>query len=223
MYSEFNADNSERELGADVSALGASAIPYAAFLRGINVGGHKPIKMESLRVAFEAMGFQKVSTVLVSGNVMFESRSGKPEAIARQLEEGLNCAFGHEIGVLVRPVAELRKLAATNPFKDVKLTPETRLYVTFLSEKPTPGQKAKLEAAGKDIKFRRVSDREICSGIEISPQRNTTDLMGQLEKELGRKVTTRNWNTVARVLDATESESTNSQQGGKTKRSRTAK
>src|SRR5437899_4674629 len=98
-----------------------------------------------------------------------------------------------------------------NPFKDVKLTPETRLYVTFLSEKPTPGQKAKLRAAGKDFKLLRVSDREVCSGITISPQRHTTDLMAQLEKELGRKVTTRNWNTIVRVLDAVASSSAISQ------------
>ena len=30
---------------------------YVAFLRGINVGGHKPLKMVDLRTAFERMGF----------------------------------------------------------------------------------------------------------------------------------------------------------------------
>jgi len=206
-----------------MSASGASVVPYAAFLRGINVGGHKPIKMDVLRAAFVGMGFQKVNTVLVSGNVLFESRAEKAEAIAAKLGEGLKKVFGHEIGVMVRPVAELRKLAARNPFKDVKLTPQTRLYVTFLSEKPTPGQKASLQAAGKELKFLRVTDGEVCSGIEISPQRHTTDLMDQLEKELSRKVTTRNWNTVVRVLDAEASGAAISQRGNKSERRKMAK
>ena len=213
MYPELNANQPQRELGADVSSRGLSAFPYAAFLRGINVGGRKPIKMDAWREAFEAMGFQKVKTLLASGNVLFDSNATKAEPTAEKIEERLRNTFGHEIGVLVRPVAELQKLVAMNPFKKVKLTPETRLYVTFLSEKPTPGQEAKLKTAGKDFKFLRVSDREVCSGITISPQRHTTDLMAQLEKELGRKVTTRNWNTVVRVLDAVASGSAISQRG----------
>src|ERR1051326_2150867 len=160
-----------------MSGAGASVAPHAAFLRGINVGGHKPIRMDALRAAFEAMGFRKGNAVLVSGNVLFEARTEKAEVIAAKLEGRLKNVFGYAIGVMVRPVAELRKLAALNPFKDVKLTPQTRLYVTFLSEKPTPGQKARLQAAGKELKFLRVTDGEVCSGIEISPQRHTTDLM----------------------------------------------
>jgi len=46
---------------------------YVAFLRGINVGGHRRIKMAELRQAFESSGFQKVKTLLATGNVVFES------------------------------------------------------------------------------------------------------------------------------------------------------
>ncbi|MDB6111331.1 MAG: hypothetical protein JWR69_3081, partial [Pedosphaera sp.] len=35
---------------------------YIAMLRGINVSGHKLIKMEQLRTAFEALGFRDVTT-----------------------------------------------------------------------------------------------------------------------------------------------------------------
>ena len=187
-------------------ATGAMRNPgYVAFLRGINVGGRKPVKMEDLREAFEAMGFQKVKTLLASGNVLFDSSATKAEPTAEKIEERLRKTFGHEIGVLVRPLAELQKLAAVNPFKEVKMTPQTRLYVTFLSEKPKPGRTARSESTAKDFKMLRVSDREVCSAITISPQYHTTELMSQLEKEFGRKVTTRNWNTVLRILDAAAS------------------
>ena len=45
-------------------------ITYVAFLLGINVGGHRKIKMSDLRTLFEKMGFSNVKTVLASGNVI---------------------------------------------------------------------------------------------------------------------------------------------------------
>ena len=42
---------------------------YIAMLRGINVGGHKRIKMEQLRASFEKLGFEQVKTYIQSGNV----------------------------------------------------------------------------------------------------------------------------------------------------------
>ncbi len=179
---------------------------FVAFLRGINVGGRKPIKMEDLRAAFKDMGFQKVRTLLASGNVLFESGADKAEPAAERIEDNLRKAFGHEIGVLVRSISELQKLAAVDPFKAVKIAPQTQLYVTFLSQKSKPGQNARFEAIAKDFKTPRISDREVCSVIKVSPQFHTTDLMIVLEKEFGRKVTTRNWNTILRILNAAAAE-----------------
>lgn len=47
---------------------------YVAFLRGINVGGNNKIGMDELRQAFMSWGFAGVKTVLVSGNVIFETK-----------------------------------------------------------------------------------------------------------------------------------------------------
>ena len=46
---------------------------YVAFLRGINVGGHKSIKMLDLKSAFQTYGFKQVETILTTGNVVFET------------------------------------------------------------------------------------------------------------------------------------------------------
>jgi uncharacterized protein (DUF1697 family) len=46
---------------------------YIGFLRGINVGGHKVIKMSELKSIFDAMQFQNVRTYLQSGNVIFHT------------------------------------------------------------------------------------------------------------------------------------------------------
>jgi uncharacterized protein (DUF1697 family) len=45
---------------------------YFAFLRVINVGGHK-VKMNILREKFESLGFSRIETFIASGNVVFES------------------------------------------------------------------------------------------------------------------------------------------------------
>src|SRR5258708_24555325 len=57
---------------------------YISMLRGINVGGHKRIKMDQLRKSFEALGFEQVKTYIQSGNVVFSG--GRPFSPARSSE-----------------------------------------------------------------------------------------------------------------------------------------
>lgn len=178
---------------------------YAAFLRGINVGGHKPVKMDELKKAFESLGFKNVKTLLASGNVVFDSSHSSTSALAKGIEEKLKKTFGHDIGVLIQTFGELQRLAGTNPFKKIKVTPQTRFYVTFLSEKPKNGLKIPYESPDKNFKILRATGSEVCSVLTLSPNSRTVDLMDTLEKEFGRKVTTRNWNTIIKVLEMTKS------------------
>src|SRR3954463_13834250 len=46
---------------------------YLALLRGVNVGGRTLIKMAALRACFEGLGFDRVSTYIASGNVLFDT------------------------------------------------------------------------------------------------------------------------------------------------------
>ena len=50
---------------------------YAAFLRGMNVGGHR-VTNEELRARFAAMGFSGVATFRASGNVVFAGGAEPP-------------------------------------------------------------------------------------------------------------------------------------------------
>ena len=175
-------------------------IRYIALLRGINVGGHKQVKMEELKKTLESLGFQNVKTMLNSGNVIFEIDEINSSLLKNKIEAGLKSDFGHEIAVLLRTHDELRALQKADPFKDIKGTPEARLYVTFFSEKPVTHLKLHFETPEKDFKVVRVSDREICTVLTLSKKRGTTDSMDILEKTYGKKVTTRNWNTVIRLL-----------------------
>ena len=71
---------------------------YAAFLRGVNVGGVN-LKMAEVAKALEDAGFTNVRTILASGNVLLESRAGV-EAVRKKAEAALRDAFGYDAWVL---------------------------------------------------------------------------------------------------------------------------
>jgi len=164
---------------------------YVAFLRGINVGGNKKVPMSELKKVFESLGFTDVKTLLNSGNVVFESGKGDAETLEKELEK----KFGFQINLILRTFEELKKLADSNPFKGISLSPDTRFYVTFLYEKI----KNSFISPDKNLKILKASSSEICFVLSIKPGFGTTEAMGILEKEFGKKVTTRNWNTVVKI------------------------
>src|SRR5512143_180047 len=140
---------------------GASTPEYVAFLRGINVGGHTPVRMEKLKQAFESLRFTDVRTVLASGNVIFQAPSTRAAALEGEIENGLERLLGKKIGVLVRSVDSLQRLAASQPLTGVDVTPNTRLYVTFLPEKTTATKRIPALSRGGDIRMLRISPCEV--------------------------------------------------------------
>jgi uncharacterized protein (DUF1697 family) len=175
---------------------------YAAFLRGINVGGHKLVKMDALKNAFESLGFENVKTLLASGNVVFQAPPMSASVLTKQLEEKLKKTFGFEISVLIRSIKELQRLDKAKPFAGIKVTPQTRLFVTFLTEKPASRLKIPYVAPGRNFKILRASNSEVCSALTITNLRRGMQFMAFLEKEFGRMITTRSWSTITRILNA---------------------
>ena len=171
-----------------------------AFLRGINIIGHKTLKMDSLRRAFETMGHQNVRTHLASGNVVFETQKMSPKKLVKTIGERLEQALGYEITAILRSLSDLEDLVDSKPFKNVAVTPRTKLWVTFLAEKPMSSLKIPFTSPRKDFRIVRVSATEVCSVLNLSRRRGGTHLMSFLDKEFGRNITTRNWNTIVRIL-----------------------
>jgi uncharacterized protein (DUF1697 family) len=168
---------------------------YVAFPRGINAG--RPMKMAELREAFESLGYERVRTVLASGNVLFETKRTAEATLIRDVEKALSAAFGARIPVAVRTRTELERLADAKPFAKVEAGPTTRPFVTFLKKRP---QKRKLPQ-GKGYEVLGILDRDVYSVVDLSGA-SSPDLMRVLDKEFGNEVTTRSWNTVERVLRA---------------------
>jgi len=80
-------------------------IRYITFLRAINVGGQKLIKMEALARIFTSAGFKNVRTFIQSGNVIFDSRSGNAAALGKKIKRTLRHAITNHVLRHLRPSA----------------------------------------------------------------------------------------------------------------------
>jgi uncharacterized protein (DUF1697 family) len=178
---------------------------YVALLRGINVGGHKKVPMTDLKKFLEKAGFQNVRTLLASGNVVFSQRDGLPESeeeninkLLEKISTILEKKFGFSIPVLLRKFSEIEDLIKLNPFKDIKVTPQIRLYATFLPEKLKKKTSVSYTSPDKSFKIISAEKDTIFSVLDLTKSK-TPEAMGILEKEFGKNITTRNWNTVVKI------------------------
>lgn len=112
---------------------GAPVAGFVAFLRGMNVGGHR-ISGAELRAVVEELGFNDVSSFRASGNVVFHAEPEPPTEIAARIEAGLGSSLGYEVPVFVRSTSEMQMIAAHQPFARALIeSSKGKLQVTFLS------------------------------------------------------------------------------------------
>ncbi len=190
-----------------VESLGITNIPSdssmtlsVALLRGINVGGNKKVPMADLKKALEKAGCKNVKTLLASGNVVLEAKE-KGAALRKKLEALLEKTFGFEIPTIVRTMDDVQALVKRAPFTKIAVTENTRLYVTFLGESPKPKGTISIpyRAPTGDFEILATTKTEVISVLTLKPGVTTPKVMEVLEKEFGKDVTTRNWNTVEKI------------------------
>jgi uncharacterized protein (DUF1697 family) len=167
---------------------------FAAFLRGINVGGHKKVPMQDLKKAFEKIGFQNVKTLLNSGNVIFEGKKELISSIPKTLEK----TFGFSVESIIIPFDKIEKIVKSDPFKSIKITPKIRLYVTFLKDKTNSKLKIPYHAEDNSCLIIKLEDNFIFSVVDLEVK-GTLDAMSFLENEFGKNITTRNYNTIVKL------------------------
>jgi uncharacterized protein (DUF1697 family) len=174
----------------------SDAVPtYVAMLRGINVSGHKVLKMEKLRATFASLRFDDVKTYIQSGNVVFKTANASTASLEKKIAGKILVEYGFPVPVLVRTSQELDTVLKNNPLLKQEGIDEARLHVTFLSE-PAPKTAGEIlkSLAAKSERF-AVCGREIylfCpEGYGITGLSNSA-----IEKKLSVRATTRNWRTV---------------------------
>ena len=169
---------------------------YVCFLRGINVGGHHKVPMAELRTELERMNFKNIGTILNSGNILFETSENNLED---KISERLETIFGFPVPTIVRDFEIIVNAADNSPFEHIAITKDIRFYVSFLKNNTSSGPT--LPWISEDFSFKIIEKRNkmIFSILNIS-QSKTPKAMEALERRYGKELTTRNWNTIERIL-----------------------
>lgn len=174
---------------------------YAALLRGINVGGNKKLAMADLRQLLAGLGYDTVATYLQSGNAVFSSAGQPPSKLAAAIEKRIAADLAATVRVMVRTADELADVVSRSPLPDGPENP-SRFFVAFLSGAPEP-------QAVKDIEAQDFGpDRIWVSGAEAylwCPNGAGQTLLtnNAVEKRLSVAATSRNWNTVNKLVSLT--------------------
>jgi uncharacterized protein (DUF1697 family) len=169
---------------------------FAAFLRGVNVGGVN-LKMAEVATALTDAGFTEVRTILASGNVLLKS-SSTVAAVRKKAEAALRERFGYDAWVLAYTIDTVRDIDDAYPFE--REVDGYQSYVTFVTDAAVLDELAAL--AGQ-----AGSDEKISRGVGVIywqvPRGSTLD--STIGKTMGKpryksSTTTRNLRTLAKVL-----------------------
>lgn len=142
---------------------------YVAFLRGINLGNRR-IKMEDLRILFEALKFARVETFIASGNVVFSSKISDSQKLESSIGRHLAQSLGYAVDTFVRTRAEVAATAALRPFGAAHTSdPTNTIHAGFFARALSADQGLGLIACRTDVDEFHVEGREyywLCKGIK---------------------------------------------------------
>lgn len=173
---------------------------YIALLRGINVSGHKIVKMELLRKVLSELDFKHIRTYIQSGNIIFESKLSDIPKLEMQIANQIEKHFGFSVPVTVVTPEELDSVISKNPYTKENLSDATQPYVSFLSEIPK----------NEDLEILKAIDFQGDQFIGIdktlylwyaNSAGNSKLSNAVIENKLKLRSTARNWKTVLKLYE----------------------
>ena len=173
---------------------------YIALLRGINVGGHRKIKMVDLKEMLRTMGLQDVVTYIQSGNVVFKSSITKTSELEEKIKDSIAKTFNFEVPVLIKTHEELKSIFDKNPFTETSDIENKRIYFSLLQETPMPEFKAAFQKEKFQGELFVIA--EDCVYLNYALGAGKAKLSNNLiERKLKVSATARNYNTMVKLLE----------------------
>lgn len=149
---------------------------YVALIRGI--GPTNPnMRNEKLAGILETLGCTRVRPVLASGNLVFSSTARSTAVLETRIEKALAEKLALANDVIVRRQDELEAILKKDPFKGAEHGRQWYLIVTF----------------------RKTGEPPVFNKLDRAKM-DAPDAMLDLEKRYGKKITTRTWNTVLKIV-----------------------
>ena len=168
-------------------------MPSVVFLRAVNVGGTnrcQPALIAKELAKFSVVNIGAVGTFVVREDV---SESALRAAIAKKLP------FKCEI--MICPARDIIKLASKDPFSRQPSGPEITRFVNVLHKRLRTLPTLPLSLPSDDdwlLKIIAIQDRFVL-GL-YRRQMKAISYLGKIEKKFGVAATTRNWNTIQKVV-----------------------
>ncbi|MFC8228701.1 DUF1697 domain-containing protein [Streptomyces sp. NPDC057287] len=176
---------------------------YAALLRGVNVSGHRRVPMADLRQLLGELGYEDVATHLQSGNAVFRSASDDEGTLSAELERAIEARFGFPVDCLVRSGAYLAGVAEACPFPAADLEAK-QLHVTYFDQAVDAARFASLDAGAFRPEEFRLGDRALYLYAPDGLGRSKLAVaLGRPAFTRGLVATSRNWNTVVKLVEMT--------------------
>lgn len=170
---------------------------FCAFLRGVNLNG-RTMKMAEVCAVFTQAGMKAVSSVLTSGNLVFQSDLPK-ETLREQLESAVSSHYAYQANLFVKDRAEVSNILLSNPF-----APSDTLHsYAFVGE---AGAETLLWDKFKEITPVAFEGAAVKNGVFYWQVPKGSTLDAGFSKILARKdmreqFTSRNLNTIRKIYD----------------------
>jgi uncharacterized protein (DUF1697 family) len=168
-------------------------VASVVFLRAVNVGGTnrcQPALIAKQLARFDIVNIGAVGTFVVGENV---SESALRVAFARKLP------FKCEI--MICPARDISKLASRDPFSRQPRGPNIVRFVSVLAKRLRELPPLPLSLPSDDdwlLKIIAIQGRFVL-GL-YRRQVKAISYLGKIEKKFGVAVTTRNWNTIQKIV-----------------------
>lgn len=156
------------------------------------------MRNDKLCAVFEEIGFSKVRSVISSGNIIFETHRANVLELETEIEQALFAKLGFHTTAIIRNETQLQKLVTANPFGSRIHGTGLYLLTTFTKSPLKLHLDLPFQPPGKPYQVIRTIDDTVFT-VTDNTLAKTPDIMTWLEKELGKEISSRTWNTILRI------------------------
>jgi uncharacterized protein (DUF1697 family) len=173
---------------------------YVGFVRNVMVG-RSGLSRDVLLGAFRDAGGADPVSYLATGNVSFDATEATLAQVIGSVETTVAEVLDRHEPVFVRGLSHLAGLVAVRPFAAFDRLDVRERCVTFLPDGQTWTHRLPFSPPRNDVTLIAANGACVFSVTRLVGGRPGT--AGPIvERELGEPVTTRNWNTVERIVRA---------------------
>ena len=171
---------------------------FAGFVRNVMIG-RNGLSAEVLLELVARAGGHEPRSHLATGNLTFSASPELLEVIRAGIEDSVELVLGRRENVFIRSVASLASAVRSDPFAEMMADDVYERCVTFVPAEPRASLSLPMQTPRGDVVL-----FDCRAGGVLSITRLISGRPGQpgrfLESTLGLRVTTRNWNTIERIV-----------------------